>query len=83
MTEQDQIEQMKNDLLDYACMSNFQAEIAAKMLWSLGYRKQVVGEWTGSWDFKCSICNELNEYGTAFCPHCGAKMEGGDSNEFI
>ena len=36
----EQIEEMARDLEDHACMSDFQAEIASKMLYALGYRKQ-------------------------------------------
>lgn len=58
------------------CTANVQSCLACRIsrgLIAAGYRKQVVGEWTGSWDFKCSICNEYNEYATEYCPHCGAK----------
>lgn len=34
-----QIEEMTRDFEDYACMSKFQAEIAAKAFCALGYRK--------------------------------------------
>ena len=34
-----QIEEMARDFEDYACMSKFQAEIAAKAFCALGYRK--------------------------------------------
>ena len=28
----------------------------------------------------CTVCNEPNkQYQPPFCPHCGAKMDGGDS----
>ena len=26
-------------------------------------------------DFRCSACNGADEYGSKFCPNCGAKME--------
>ena len=29
----------------------------------------------------CTVCNEPNkQYQPPFCPHCGAKMDGGDSD---
>ena len=43
MTEEKQIEEMARDLENHTCMSQFQAEIASKMLHILGYRKQ--SEW--------------------------------------
>ena len=30
----------------------------------------------------CTVCNEPNkQYQPPFCPHCGAKMDGGDNTE--
>lgn len=29
----------------------------------------------------CSLCNECLPYGAKYCPNCGAKMDGGDSDE--
>lgn len=30
----------------------------------------------------CTVCNEPNkQYQPPFCPHCGAKMDGGDNHE--
>ncbi len=34
-----QIEEMANDLENHTCMSQFQAEIASRMLYAKGYRK--------------------------------------------
>lgn len=28
--------------------------------------------------YKCNICNKDNEKTTDYCPHCGAKMDGGE-----
>ena len=44
-----------------------------------GYRKQRAGEWIDrdgkTW---CSLCQASNkQYKPPFCPHCGAKMNGG------
>lgn len=36
----EQIEEMARDLENHTCMSQFQAEIASRMLYQLGYRKQ-------------------------------------------
>lgn len=47
-------------------------------------------EKTGTWirherglffGYKCSQCGELSEIPTDYCPHCGAKMKGGDSDD--
>lgn len=45
------------------------------------------GKWTGFpnnnvWSIKCSECHRLLPFGTLpeemkYCPHCGAKMDGG------
>lgn len=42
MTDKKQIEEMARDLENHTCMSQFQAEIASRMLYKVGYRKQ---EW--------------------------------------
>ena len=39
MTPEKQIEEMKQDLESHTCMSEFQAEIASKVLYAKGYRK--------------------------------------------
>ena len=39
MTKEKQIEEMAKDLENHTCMSQFQAEIASKMLHIKGYRK--------------------------------------------
>jgi hypothetical protein len=43
MSKEKQIEEMAFDLENHTCMSQFQAEIASRMLYILGYRKQ--SEW--------------------------------------
>lgn len=44
------------------------------------FRKVVHGEWVANKDgsFSCSVC-KFNFYPLSFeyCPHCGAKMDGG------
>lgn len=42
MSREKQIDEMARDLENHTCMSQFQAEIASKTLYLLGYRKQ---EW--------------------------------------
>lgn len=39
MSRDKQIEEMAKDLENHTCMSQFQAEIASKMLYAKGYRK--------------------------------------------
>ena len=39
------IEEMAKDLENHICMSSFQAEIAARMMYAKCYRKQVEAEW--------------------------------------
>ena len=31
-----------------------------------------------SFSANCSACGEWSEYLTEYCPHCGAKMDGGE-----
>lgn len=34
------------------------------------------------WKFKCSMCGKFNkQYSPPYCPHCGAKMDGGKDDE--
>ena len=34
------------------------------------------------WKYKCSKCGKLNkQYSPPYCPHCGAKMDGGKDDE--
>lgn len=40
MSKEKQIEEMAWELENHTCMSQFQAEIASKILYTLGYRKQ-------------------------------------------
>ena len=79
MIEQEQIEEIARDLQDYACMSDFQARIAASSLLLLGYRKHGEGMWesfpsTGI-QYRCSACKKKSNRKSVFCPHCGAKMK--------
>ena len=44
------------------------------------------GKWgdngiAGSMLVKCSVCGfDCGAYSFSYCPHCGAKMDGGDGN---
>lgn len=49
----------------------------------------VYGKWgmgrfnleTGDYEEQCIRCRDFSkEYGKPYCPNCGAKMDGGDSN---
>lgn len=79
-----QIEEMASDLENHTCMSQFQAEIASRTLYQLGYRKQKEAGWIvcGMFDdfLKCSSCGYDTPWQTAiehkFCPNCGARMKG-------
>lgn len=65
---------------------------SATELYNAGYRKQSEGEWIdkptgayGRWQSWCSACGKHSGIGgiesnrhKPFCPHCGAKMKGGE-----
>lgn len=66
-------------------------ECLAECLYNAGYRKRKEGEWESIADdeeliFRCSCCNE--EYSceldmrlfAKYCPNCGAKMKGGETD---
>lgn len=37
---------------------------------------------TGNYEEQCTRCRNFSkEYGKPYCPHCGAKMDGGDNTE--
>lgn len=37
---------------------------------------------TGNYEEQCTHCRNFSkEYGKPYCPNCGAKMDGGDSDE--
>ena len=38
--------------------------------WEIVSNNQFVG-------YRCSICKRLNGFSANYCPHCGAKMDGG------
>ena len=34
------------------------------------------------WKYKCSMCGKFNkQYSPPYCPHCGARMDGGNDDE--
>lgn len=88
----EQIEELARDLENHTCMSQFQAEIASRMLYQLRYRKQSDGVWVSKEHiskskrgrqihyatYKCSVCGKWNgKHKQNYCPNCGAKMKGG------
>jgi hypothetical protein len=53
----------------------------AERLYNEGWRKQRKGEWTrySTSMMECSVCKRHTAYHRyKFCPHCGAKMKGGE-----
>ena len=71
---------------DEWCFTHF----VANKLYNAGYRKQSEGKWIKVAAYndgvlntaKCSVCGTYQHVGLwdyhPYCPHCGAKMEGGD-----
>lgn len=62
-------------------------ECMARQIYNAGYRKQSEAEWekrvfiifdTEKVGYRCSSCNTTWDTPTAYCPHCGAKMKGGE-----
>jgi rubrerythrin len=54
-----------------------------------GYRKQSEGEWekrvfiifdSEKVGYRCSECNTTWDTATPYCPNCGARMKGGDTD---
>ena len=89
--EKQAIEEMANDLM--ICHVEFgedddirtDYEVTATMLYrDKGYRKQREGVWIWTEDDKeecwiCSECGERDDFGSKFCPNCGAHMRGGSN----
>lgn len=53
----------------------------ARVIVKDGFIMERHGRW--SFDGECSECGEFDvqdPFGSAYCPHCGAKMDGGDDN---
>ena len=78
------------------CNNTTCAHCEAEALYNAGYRKQSEGEWiarhhmsrssrgryTSYHTYTCGVCGKANgRQKTPFCPHCGAKMKGGEDNE--
>ena len=70
MSKETQIEEMARDLENHTCMSQFQAEIASKILYAKGYRKQAwisVSERLPEASGKYIVCTKRgNVYQTKF-----------------
>ena len=57
-------------------------ENIATELYGIGYRKQEEGEWILKSNgymkmLHCSCCEHQEEWPSAYCPNCGARMGGG------
>ena len=69
-----------------SCTDNIANYIREAVKEEAGYRRQSEGEWieysnwAGSIEYKCTACGESTFHAIcyAYCPHCGAKMKGGD-----
>ena len=93
MDKQKQIEEMAVVLTDGGCKTcvgcshnnKFQCKpiYDAELLYNAGYRKQSEGEWemSGLCNPQCTVCRGYNIEKSNFCPNCGAKMKGGESDE--
>ena len=84
MSKEKQIEEMAKDIWLKSDVLLGEAEIIAKTIYPLGYRKQSEGEWMKDEQsifehrYHCSVCNfYLIGVPTNHCPNCGAKMKGG------
>ena len=66
----------------HACLLESEAEMIAEfVIEKQGYRKQSEGEWIWKSNgymkhLHCSCCGKQEEWETAYCPNCGAKMKG-------
>ena len=52
-----------------------EAEPVKHGLWEKNEAKQRL-----YYPYKCSVCNEVNEYPFPYCPICGARMDAADTN---
>lgn len=86
-TEEHRMFEMYKDLLEifdeeYEKRLIISADFTAVRLAEKGYHKQSEAEWVDrqekTW---CSLCGASNKrYKPPFCPHCGAKMKGGEGD---
>lgn len=58
----------------------------AVAIYDAGFRKQSEGEWKQAYNssprYCCTHCNHLyNNKSFKYCPHCGAKMDGGKKQD--
>ena len=90
MSREKQIKEMARTLCgekEHTCeeCDSYECEfwIESSVLYNAGYRKQSEGEWIWKSNgyrkcLHCSCCGNQEEWETAFCPNCGAKMKGGE-----
>lgn len=81
MKREKQIEEMARDLNFLTRIGQTEAEIIAGTFYTIGYRKQSDGEWElirSINAYVCSACTKISPHQYAYCPHCGAKMKGGE-----
>ena len=91
MSKEKQIEELTNELVFTSNYGTYNA--VANYLVNKGYRKQSEGEWIFRGDGRygqtrcyCSLCGKHSGIGgirsnqlKPFCPNCGAKMKGDDT----
>ena len=90
MSEEKQIEEMADEQIGEMSAIIYTGGVLgktsvdiAKILYAKCYRKQSEGEWVWKSNgymkrLHCSCCGMQEEWETAYCPNCGAKMKGGE-----
>ena len=89
MSKEEQIEELTNDLVFTNRYGTYNA--VAEYLINKGYCKQSHGTWyhrteKGVGYAKCSACCRTMDcyvYGYAYCPLCGARMDGSKEQEAL